>query len=230
MNSYGEDNRFFFLCLISIFIVLIIIIYVSVTSSPKEEFVEIYWQVFEIKNLENTIKVNCLGACTLSGVYRIGDVEINGITYSVIIIDPYEAGVYSNLCIDTDNDEIYCEGGEGPFEFQGTFFIGPNAFNVMNFYEDNVIIAHYPKLTENEKNTVGFALKSYYKKTTDFNVSLHVNESLKKSEILAINPQEEIILKYIVSLPEVGLSKIKISVSPVSTKEEAYIDFWVNRI
>jgi len=226
---FGED-RLFFLCLISIFIVLFIIIYISITSPPKEEFVQLYWQVFKIENLKNTTRVNCTGECTLSGIYRIGDAEINGANYKVIIIDPYEAGIYYNLCIDTDNDEIFCENGEGPFEFRDTFFIESNAFNIINFYENNVVIAHYPKETENENFTVGFVVKSYYQKTLDFNFDLYVNEELKKDETISIKPNEEIIFNYPVSLPEVGLFKVKISVSPVHTQEEAYIDFWVNKI
>jgi len=165
----------------------------------------------------------------LSGIYRIGNVEINWIDYSVIIIDSYEAGVYYNLCIDIDNDEIYCEEVEGPFGFRDTFFIESNVFNINTFYGDNIIIAHYPSITENENFTVGFIVKSYYQKNLDFNVSLYINETLEKSEILSMKPGEEIVLKYPVSLPEAGLFKVKISVSPVSAKEEAHIDFWVNK-
>jgi hypothetical protein len=228
LKGYFQDRLFFFL-LVFTFVILSIIIYISITSPSKEEFVEVYWQVFRANEFNSKTDVNCkLFNCSKSRTYKIGNIDLNGKIFGIVLIDREKAGDYNSLCIDSNNDNVYCDDEEGPFGERGSFSIDSGAFNVIAFKENDIVIAHYPKEVHTQNFTIGFVIKSHYFHTGDFNISLFVNESLENSNTLKLGSKEETLSKFEVSLPSEGLFKVKVFVSPVETNEKANIDFWVN--
>ena len=228
-SSFKNHGIFLFLLVFS-FIILSIIIYISETSPSKEEFVEVYWQMFKAKNLDYADDVNCkIFFCSKSEIYKIGGINLNGKNFGIVLTDLEEADEYNFLCIDFNDDDVYCDDGEGPFRERESFLIDSNAFNVLDIRGDDIVIAHYPKEIYEQNFTVGFVIKSYYSHSEDFDISLFVNESLENSMTLELQPEEETISQFEVSLPSEGLFKVKVSVSPLTTDEKANIDFWVEK-
>jgi len=227
-SSFKNHSIFFFLLVFTL-VVLSIIIYISIISPTKEEFVELYWQVFRVRDLNYTDDVTCkIFICSKSGIYKIGNIDINDEKFGIILTDLERDEEYNFLCIDFNNDDVYCDGGEGPFRERETFLIDSNAYSILNLKENNIVIAHYPKDVYDQNFNVGFVAKSHYSHTEDFEINLFVNESIENSMIFNLKPKEETFSKFKVTLPSEGLFKVKVSVTSPKIDEKVNIDFWVN--
>jgi len=226
----ARDNSLYFLLAIT-FVVLVAMVYVSATLPMKEEFVEIYWKIIKIETLMDIKEVNCLiDPCSLSGVYKFGELELNNKTFNVLVNDLIEAERYDTICIDWNHDDIYCDLDEGPYGTRESFILDSDGYNVILFKEAKVYITNYPKEVNVSNFTIGYVIKSYYSSTSDFKLNLFVNDTLEKTETLTINPNQEVTLKTKIILPTKALYKVKISISKLNTDQEAYIDFWVRKI
>lgn len=225
-----ENNKVFYSSLILTLIILSLMIYVSSIQPSKEDFVEVYWQVFKVENFTSTSNIVCkIMNCTTSGIYKLSKINLDGSSFNIIEIDLTNPGDYYSLCIDFNNDNQYCDRGEGPFGYRDTFLFNSYAFNIYNL-GSKIIIVNYPKEVKNQTFTVGFVIKSYYSEIMDFNLGLYVNETLQKNKNLTINPRQEVVSYFNVSLPTEGISRVKVVVSPSMTNEEAYIDFVVKKV
>jgi hypothetical protein len=226
----GTDNHTFIFLSVFTIIIVSIILYVSAISTSKEEFVEVYWQINSMKDLRYTRYVNCkMVNCSLSGIYEIGKVNINGKIFNATLIDIVRPSQYYHLCIDFNNDGIYCDNREGPFTLKDSFLMGKDAFNILYISNNNIVIADYPHEVYDQNFTTGFVMKSHYFDTRFLNISLFVNQTLEKSKTIQIEPEEEVFSHLNVSLPTKGLFRVEVSVSPLGTEEKSSIDFWVEK-
>jgi hypothetical protein len=224
-----KDKNFLLLMILTI-AVLTVIVYVSATSPSKEEFIEIYWKISKIENLTVTSKAICkMNNCSISGISKIGDVELAGGKLKTIIMDMKEAKKYDYFCIDINHDSIYCEESEGPFRYNDSFLVDENGFNAIKVDENDLIVINYPNEVNVSSFKVGFVAKSYYKKVVDLNVSLFMNDTLKNSKTMKLYPQQETLEYFPVDLPEKGQFKIRIASLPLTLDQRLYIDFWVKR-
>lgn len=231
MSKDTEKNQtVFFFLLVFILVVIGIIVYISATSPSKEEFVEVYWQQNGVKNLRYTYDGNCkILNCSKSGIFKIGNVNLYKKIFGIIITDLEKSGEYDALCIDFNDDGIFCDYGEGPFRERDSFLIDSDAFSVLSLTEKNIIFVHYPREVYVQNFTIGFVINSHYSDVKYFNVSLFINESLENSKTLKIESNKQVLSHFEVSLPSKGLFKVEVSVSPLKTDEKAIIDFWVER-
>jgi len=223
------ENKFFVFCLIVVIFVISIIIFKSTTTPSVEEFIEIYWELSMAENLVKTTYIPCNADCSVSEIYRVGNIQLNKKDYSLTIFDSETPMKYDSLCIDFNQDGFYCDEGEGPLKERYTFSIGTNFFNVLSLKEDKAVIAHYPKDLTVEDFTIGFVIESHYTDPVYLDVNLLVNETLKKSEKLSVQPKQKIIRNFPVSLSKDGLYKIKVSLFVTPSDEEVFIDFLVNK-
>lgn len=223
------ENKFFYFCLIAVIIVIAIIIFISKITPSAEEFIEVYWELSIAEDLVEITRIPCKTDCSVSEIYRVGNIHLKNKNYNLAIFDSEIPLEYDSLCIDFNQDGIYCDEGEGPMKEYYTFAIDTDFFNIVNVKKDRVVIAHYPKDLTVENFTIGFVIESHYTNTVYLDVNLLVNETLKISKKLSIEPKQKIIRNYEVSLPEDGLYKIKVSLFVVLSDEEVFIDFWVNK-
>ncbi len=224
------ENKFFFFCLTAAIFVIAIIIFVSTITPSAEQFIEVYWELFNVENLFDKSYVPCnLKNCSMSGIYKIGNFHFNDTDYGLVVIDPESPNRYDSICIDFNQDESYCDEGEGPMKELYTFSIGNDFFSIFNLRKDRVIIAHSPKDITTQKFKIGFVIESHYKNPVNLDVNLLVNETLKQAKNLSLDPGQKTIQTFTVTLPEDGLYKIKISVIVLPTEEEIFIDFLVNK-
>jgi hypothetical protein len=225
----AEDKNFFFLMILTL-AVLVVIIYVSATSHPKEEFTEIYWKVSRIENLVNMSKFVCkIANCSISGIPKIGDIVLGNEKFKVIIIDPKEAYNFEYFCIDINRNEVYCEETEGPFKYNDSFLISSNGFSVVEVNEKDLFIINYPRKVNVSDFRVNFVVKSQFKKPVNLNISLFVNDSLKDSKIVSLESRQEITEYFYVHLEEKGEFRVKVAVLPITSNRRIYIDFWVTK-
>jgi len=228
--KFSDENILFYFCSILVIFVIFVIIFISSITPSAEEFIEVYWEISVVENLVNKTQITCnLENCSRSGIYRIGNIHLNNIDYNLAIFDSEVPIKYDSLCVDLNQDGVYCDEGEGPMKERYTFSIGTDFFSILNLNEDKVIIAHFPKDLTVQTFTIGFIIESHYNQTVNLNVNLLVNETMKKSEKLSIEPKQKTIQNFTVSLPEDGLYKIKVSVFVLPNDEEIFIDFWVNK-
>jgi len=226
-----ENDKTFYSSLILTLIILSLIIYISYSQPSKEEFVEIHWQIFRSDDLTSTDRVDCMiESCSISELYAIGNIDLDGTNYRIITTDLIEFNEYDYACIDFNNNGIFCEESEGPFEERDTFLIDDNGFNIFSISNKNVVVTHYPKNVSQEDFTVGFVVKSFYHKPADIEITLSVETNEAETRIRTLNPNEEIISKFNVTLPTVGLYKVKISTTPKTINKENEIYFLVERI
>ncbi len=80
-----------------------------------------------------------------------------------------------------------------------------------------------------ENFTVGFVVKSVYHRPIDINIILSVGTNETESKIQTLRPNEEIISQFNVTIPTVGLHKVKISTTPMTINRKNEIYFWVER-
>lgn len=229
-SKISRNDKLFFFCLFLLLFVMSIMTYISITLPSEEEFVELYWKVSELKDLANKTDVNCsIDNCGLSGIYKIGTVDLVDNSYKAIITDLNYEGMYDSICIDVNQNEIFCEENEGPFARRDSFGINSNSFNVIYFRNNQAFIANYPREVYVSNFTVGFVIKSNYNEVKNFNMGLFVNETLQHSENLTVEPHQEISNYYSVYLPENGLYRVKVAVLPLTLEEKTYIEFWVEK-
>jgi hypothetical protein len=229
-EKFRIENKNFFFLLILTLSVLTVVIYVSATSPSKEEFIEISWKISKIENLTNVSQVICkIDNCSISGITKIGDIDLAGEKLKAIIMDIKEAYKYEYFCIDANYNNIYCDEMEGPFKYNDSFLINGNGFNVVKVNENNLIIINYPKEVNVSSFRVGFVVKSYYRVTKNLNVSLFINEVLKDSKIINLHQKQETVEYFPVELQEKGQFRVRVAVLPITLSQRAYIDFWVRR-
>lgn len=223
MNNESQE---IFLLLLTI-VVIAAVIYISATSPSKEEFIELHWKIYKV-NFSHKAQVNCkLNPCSISGVYNFGNVTFDKKNYKIVLVDLWKDRLYDAMCIDINDNNVFCEKGEGPFRERNSFLIDSNSFNIISLEEKNFAIANYPRAVNVSNFTVGFVVKSFHSKNMDFNVSMFVNETMKKSEVLTLTPGQELDLEYPVFLQKEGLYKVGITVTSLATDQQALIDFWV---
>lgn len=228
--KFPVENKLFFFCLIAVIFVIVVIIFISAITPSSEEFIEVYWELYSTENLMKKTHVSCNAEkCSKSGVYRVGSIRLNDVDYGFVLFDTETPFYYASLCVDFNQNEIYCDEGEGPMNIDSTFSIDTKFFSVLNLEEDRVAIAHFPKDLTVQDFTVGFIIESHYTDTVNLDINLLVNETLKESKKLLMGPGQKIIQDFTVSLSEDGLYKIKVSVFVLPGDEEVFIDFWVNK-
>jgi len=228
--NFSAENKLFYFCLIVSIFVIVIIIFKSTITPSAEEFLEVYWEPSIAEDLVNKTQIPCNSAeCSKSGIYRVGDIHLKNTDYDLIVFDSEKPMIYDSLCIDLNQNGIYCDDNEGPMKQHYTFSIDTDFFNILGLNEDKVIIAHYPKDLTEENFTIGFIIESHYNNPVNLDVNLFVNETLEKSENLSIEPKQKVSKNFAVVLSEDGLHKIKVSVFVLPSNEEIFIDFWVNK-
>jgi len=224
------NDKIFYSSLILTLIALSLMIYLSYTQPSKEEFVEVYWQIFKSEDLIATNQVNCsVVNCSQSGFYK-GNIDLNGKNFGIITTDLDKLLEYKYTCIDFNSNDTYCERTEGPFKNLDSFLISNDGYNILEVTDKNVFVAHYPKNVTQQNFTIGFVTKSYYAKTMDFKATLLVDSTQKESKTIALNSNEEIVSNFNVILPTKGLHKVQVIISPLEQKSENEIGFFVNRI
>lgn len=120
------------------------------------------------------------------------------------------------------------QGVQGlPFREGDTFLIDSDSFNVVSVNNKSVIVANYPKNVNVSDFNVGFVVKSFYSEDMSFNVSMFVNETMEKNEILTLSPKQELDLRYRVNLTDEGLYNVRVAATSLDTNQQALIDFWV---
>ena len=212
-------------------VVIVVLSYLSAFLPSKEEFVELYWATSIVEGLQGTSEVRCaIDNCSLSGIYKSGKVGLDDKVFNIILNDLDKAGDYKSFCIDVDSDGEYCEGGEGPYRYYETFFVGSSGFTSLRFDEEKVVFVNYPEYVFVENFTTSFVIKSFYARKYEFNVTLSVNGDLQYSELLELEPAQETLTKVDIGLPTTGQYKIKVNIRPVALQDSAtYIYFWVDR-
>ena len=126
-------------------VILGIIVYISATSTSKEEFTELYWKIFKVDFSPKT-QVNCaLKPCSISGFYDFGNITFDNKNYRIILIDLGMAWQYDAMCIDINENNVFCEAGEGPFRERDSFLIGSDSFTIISSNEKNFAIANYQR-------------------------------------------------------------------------------------
>jgi hypothetical protein len=225
-----KPDKFFIFSLILLICVIVVTIYLSITLPPREEFVELYWKLTGINDLQNRTDINCtINPCSISGIYKHGTADLLYNSYDTIITDLYWNGSYDFICIDLNNNEIFCEENEGPFGAGDTFNITSNYFSVIYSKTKEFYIFNFPKKIDISNFTVGFSMKSHYKQVKTFNVSLFVNETLQHTENIILYPKQEVSEYYPVNISKDGISKVRIAVLPITFEDRAYIEFWVEK-
>lgn len=224
-----KDKRFY-LYLFLFIGVLSVLIYLSSSFTSKEEFVELYWTTSKVENLKEVAQVSCeIENCSLSHIYKTGEVELNNKSLSILVTDLDESGKYDAFCIDTNNDEKYCSSGEGPFRYYETFFVGSSPFNSLDFEERQIVFVNYPNYVFVKNFTVSFIAKSFYLESSYFDIDVSVNGSLQYNEAVVLEPKQEIVRQVNISLPSKGLYKVEALVKPAySSGPLSSIGFWVN--
>lgn len=207
--------------------ILAIMIFISSTSPSKEEFIELHWSIFKISFIPKNQVTCVLRPCSISGDYKFGNLDLNGKTYGIILIDLENPRRYDNMCIDMNRNDVFCEQNEGPFIEGSSFLIESKSFNIISFEENNFAIANYPKIVNSSNFTVGFVIRSFYHRNMNFNLSMFVNETLEKSEVISLVPKQELTMNYSVSLKGEGLNKILIVANSSEGNQQSAIDFWV---
>jgi amino acid transporter len=229
-SKWDKDKLFFYLHLFLLIAIVFVLIYLSIITPSREEYVELYWKTTEVKNIQNYSDIECeIENCSLSGIYKVGDLTLNNEYYKIMITDLDESGEYDAFCIDLDRDDKYCENVEGPYRYYETFFIDSSAFSSLYFDENQIIFINYPDYVYIENFTVSFVVKSLYSTNLNFNIRVLVNDTLQHDELLELYPGEEILKKVNISLPTENRYKVKVVVSSEVYDEGAYIDFWVDR-
>jgi len=229
-SSNFKQNKFFTFSLILLICVMIVIIYFSITFPSKEEFIEIYWKLTGINGLQNITDINCsIDRCSVSGIYKSGNVDLLDNSYDTIITDLYWEESYDFICIDLNQNELFCEENEGPFKAGNSFNISSNHFNIIYSKGEEFYIFNFPKETDISNFTVGFSMKSNYKEVKLFNVGLFVNETLQYTKSIVLYPDREVSKYYSVNIPEDGISKVRIAVLPITFEDRAYIEFWIEK-
>lgn len=226
-----SNDKIFFSSLILTLIILSVIIYISSVQPSKEEFIEVHWQILRSGDLTGTDSVVCkIENCSKSGIYKIGNIDLDGMNFGLITIDSDKSNKYNYTCIDFNKNGIYCEEDEGPFKERDTFLINNNGFNFFSISDKNVVVAYYPKTVDQENFTVGFVLKSHYKRTLDIKTTMSVDNNEPQSKIQTLKADEEIISTFNVTLSTVGLHEVKISTTPTTIDMRNEIYFWIERI
>jgi len=224
-----KDKNFLFLMILSL-VALAFMIYISATSPSTEEFVEIYWKISKIENLTDAAQINCnIDNCSISGIPKIGDMDLAGEKYKAIIMDIEGAFVYEHFCVDINRNNIYCDNLEGPFKYNDTFLINGYGFNVIDVDEDNIIVVNYPKEVSISDFRIGFVAKSYYKRSIDLNLNLFIDEILRDSKTITLYPEQETLEYFNVNLEEKGQHRVRVALLPITLEQRLYIDFWVRR-
>lgn len=224
-----KDKKFY-LYLFLFIGVLSVLIYLSSSFTSKEEFVELHWATSKVGNLKEVSQVSCeIENCSLSHIYKIGKVELNNKSLSILVTDLNESGKYDAFCIDMNNDGKYCSNGEGPFRYYETFFVGSSPFNSLDFEERQIVFANYPKYVFVNNFTVSFIAKSFYLESSSFDINVSVNGSLQYNEAVVLEPKQEIARQVNISLPGKGLYRVEALVKPAYASEPlSSIGFWVN--
>lgn len=225
-----KDKKFY-LYLFLFIGVLSVLIYLSASFTSKEEFVELYWTTSKVENLKEVSQVSCeIENCSLSHIYKIGELEVNDKNLSILITDLNESGEYDAFCIDANNDGKYCSSGEGPFRYYETFFVGSSPFSSLDFGEKQIVFVNYPRYVSVQNFTVSFIAKSFYLESSYFDINVSVNSSLQYNKTVMLEPKQEILSQVNISLPSNGLYKVEVLVKPTyASGPLSTIDFWVNR-
>jgi len=224
------NDKIFYSSLIITFIVLSLIIYISYVQPSKEEFAEVYWQVFKSEDLTAASQVNCsLVNCSKSGFHK-GTINLNGKNFGIITTDLDKLLEYKYTCIDFNNNNTYCEKTEGPFKNLDSFFIGNDGYSILEVLYNNVFVIHYPKNVTQQNFIVGFVVKSHYAKTMEFRATLVIDSTQVESKIITLNPNEEAVSNFNIILPTKGSHKVQIIISSLEQKSENEIGFFVNRL
>jgi len=222
------NDKIFYSGLVLTLIVLSLIVYISYIQPSKEEFVEVFWQVFKSEDLVATSQVNCgIENCSQSGFHK-GNINLNGKNFEIITTDLEKLLEFRYACIDFNSNNIYCEKPEGPFKNLDSFLIDNDGYSILEVSEKNVFVIHYPKNVTQQNFTVGFVTKSYYAKTMNFKATLLVDSNQVESKFITLNPNEEIISNFNVILSTKGLHKVQVIIS--SLEQENEIEFFANRI
>ena len=199
-------------------------IYFSHNLETKEEFVEVYWQLFKLSPSEEVTNITCTNnTCYNDTVYMKGYLNFMKEETGVLFLGDDEP---TSFCLDIDNDQVFCELLEGPFEEGDIFFVDSYGFTIMAFHEDYYPIFQYPRVTEQSTFNVSVNIKSSYKDQKQLDMLVFVNTAPLENRTITMNPDEEITETFEIKLESEGLNKVKIVFSV--DKEDGWIDFSTN--
>jgi hypothetical protein len=88
----------------------------------------------------------------------------------------------------------------------------------------------YPKKISQQNFTVDFVIKSHYTKIQNFNITLFVDSNQNENKIITLEPKEEIVFGFNITITTKGLHKVKMITSSQTTHETNEIYFWVEKI
>ena len=205
-----DDYKLYFFWT-SLFIILGLLIYVSHNLTPKEEYIEVYWQIFKITPVKELKNITCFNdICQKSETYQIGILNLDNREFEVLFLNDTVTGEYDSICIDIDHNMTFCEEQEGPFRPDDSFLINSHGFTIMLPKEDFLPIFKFPKKTQNSSFIVSTAIKSHYKSSKSLDLDLLVNTTLLEERTILVDPQQELILNFDIDLPSEGLSLVEL--------------------
>jgi hypothetical protein len=236
-----REGGFNFYILLGIFaVVMCVSILFSINLPSREEYVEMYWSLSQVEGIRNVTQANCTipptfqkvasSICSLSGINEVGNVNLAGRRYGILIMDLEKAGYYDSFCIDLNNNMRYCDSGEGPFMYYETFFLGSSAFKSLYFNQTRFVFANYPRYVFDQNFTVSFVVNSHYSRRLNFNVSVFANQTILFSKAMELLPNKPVLLNVSMLLPKVGLFNVRANARPKGSEDEgATISFWADR-
>jgi hypothetical protein len=223
-----SKDRLFYINLILVLFVISNLIYLSILAPANEEFTELSWRLWKIDDLTIANKVDCnMERCTLSGFSKVSKFNLGSNEYSILFMDLNSPEKYDSICIDVNRNGTYCDAWEGPFWPSSSFFIDGEAFNFRLLTNDSILILNYPNTVRNESFSVSYNIKSYYSKTTDYDLYLVINGTAYSKRQIALEPNESMTVNENVTLPGNGTYKVEVYAYPDSTSDGVSISFFV---
>lgn len=211
----------FYVNLTLILIFFIALSYISVNPSLPRGFADVYWEFINVENPWPTDTVLCKDMkCSLSGINKVKEIQIGYSNYDILFMDINQPEKYDSICVDVNDNDIYCEYAEGPFSPSETFLIGESTYSYRFLGEESIVIFFYPqKLAGRTVFTVSYSIKSYYLDAKKYDVVLTVNNNIVSKQEIFLRPLERrMIQEEITILPIQREHKIEVIVTPQGGK------------
>lgn len=224
-----KTDKTFYLNLVLIVVFFSLLIYLSMKFPSTEEFVELYWEFVKVENPTDEYDAVCKDAsCSLSGINKFKKAKIDQVEYDILFLDLNEPEKYDSICIDLNQNDVYCEDEEGPFWSPEGFMINNTTFSY-NLFGDGIVIFSFPKKLVNRTDfEVSYNIRSHYSKILEFDVTLTVNDEVFSEKEIILEPNQQMLIKDQVSIPEEErLHEVEVVVSPRKGGQSAKINFFV---
>ncbi|MBD3155594.1 MAG: hypothetical protein GF368_02975 [Candidatus Aenigmarchaeota archaeon] len=211
----------FYVNLALILLFFIVLSYISVSPSLPRGFVDVYWEFINVENPWPTDTALCKDMkCSLSGISKIREIQIGHSNYDILFMDINQPEKYDSICVDVNDNDIYCEHAEGPFSPSETFLIGGSTYSYRFLGEESIVIFFYPqKLIGRTVFTISYNIKSYYLDAKKYDVVLTVNNNIVSKQEIFLRPLERrTIEEEITILPIQREHKVEVIATPEGGK------------